>query len=196
MNVNKHVKPNLLDPIIEKKIVKTLNGPDNDYWAPAKTTAASFFDTYIRPHIVLVIFIALIILFLIYRYRMIKSDREIKRIEEEYAAKYSNYNTYVGKNTGGPNIPARINKNIQAMQTNYVTPTQPTVPAINTDLLLQYYNQQKELSREPTQKSCGDHTNVKQSSQKNAYPIYPYDNGILTPTKKTTSKYHPTNAKY
>jgi len=84
MNNNKHLKPNLLDPIVEKKIMKTLNPPKEDYWAPTKNGFKSVYDKFIRPNIGLVIFIIIIIFFLIYRFRSIKKKREITEVENIY----------------------------------------------------------------------------------------------------------------
>lgn len=78
MNANKRLKPNLLDPILEKKIIKTLKPPQEDYWAPTKTTFQSFYQKYITPNWGLVILIILFIMFLLYRYITIKRDRDEK----------------------------------------------------------------------------------------------------------------------
>ena len=75
-NNNKILKPNLVDPIVEQRIIKTLNPPVEDYWAPTKNSFQSFFRKYIKPNIVFIIIIILFILYLFYRYRMIKKTRE------------------------------------------------------------------------------------------------------------------------
>ena len=46
MNANKKIKPNLLDPIIEKKIVKTLNPQEEDYWGPTKNVFQHFYQKH------------------------------------------------------------------------------------------------------------------------------------------------------
>lgn len=88
MNNNKHLKPNLLDPIVEKKIIKTLKPIQPDYWAPAKNSARSFVDNFIKPNIPLLLFIMVIIIFLIYRYRITKKKREIENTSILYGNGY------------------------------------------------------------------------------------------------------------
>ena len=46
MNNNKYPKPNLLDPIMCEKIIKTLNPPPEDYWAPTKNSFQSFYQNF------------------------------------------------------------------------------------------------------------------------------------------------------
>jgi hypothetical protein len=121
MNNYKHLKPNLLDPIIKKKIIKTLKLPVNDYWAPVKSGLKSFIENYIKPNIGLVVFIILIIIFLIYRYRTIKEEK---------------------KNTYGTNAPPENKKQLHSDTNGHETNEY-------TDLLLQLYNSQKENLREP-----------------------------------------------
>lgn len=146
MNNIKHIKPNLIDPILEKKIIKTLNPPKEDYWGPAKNGMQTFYQKYIKPNIILVIIIILIILFLIYRYRSIKKDRKLQQMQQYYQSQ--------------PNITNNNTKISKQEIDNY------------SDLLLTYYNQQKEMMREPTIKS----------NAKLAYPMYPYIQGSLVPS--------------
>ncbi|XWV24833.1 mg596 protein [Tupanvirus deep ocean] len=165
MNNNKHLKPNLLDPIIEKKIIKTLKPPNHDYWAPAKSGVKSFFENYIKPNIGLVIFIIIIILFLIYRYRVIKKDREAKEIEKFY------------KNTYGIDINQENNDNqIKLQDPIHIKDSIPLDKNSQdyTNLLLYLYNQQKESSREPQLKKYNNKT---MTNTKLAYPMYPYARG-------------------
>ena len=61
---------------MSKKIIKTLNPPPQDYWAPTKNTLKIFVQKYIKPNIYFIIIIIIIILFLLYRYRTIKNKRE------------------------------------------------------------------------------------------------------------------------
>lgn len=71
-----NIKPNLLDPIIGQKIIKTFKPPKSDYWAPVKNSLRSFYQKYIRTNIILVIIIIFIIFFLIYRYHVVKKRKE------------------------------------------------------------------------------------------------------------------------
>lgn len=78
MNNSKHLKPNLVDPLISKKIIKTLDTSKENYWEPAKNSFWSFYQNYIRPNIFLIIVIIVILILLLFRYRIIKNNRETK----------------------------------------------------------------------------------------------------------------------
>lgn len=184
MNNNKHRKPNLMDPLIEKKIIKTLKMPTEDYWAPTKSTFRSFFREYIRPNISLIIFIVIIILFLIYRYRTIKHERENREIEKIYETAY-------GFPYGNPSIKhidhidhidyagykiPQINKNTQSKQISKKNIDE------YTNLLLNAYNLQKENMREPNIKKINNRINPAPTNNF-AYPMYPYGRtGSLAPS--------------
>lgn len=73
MNINKRLKPNLIDPIMEQKIIKTLKPAD--YWAPTKNVLHDFYKDYIKPNIILIIIIIFICMLLFYRYWTIKNER-------------------------------------------------------------------------------------------------------------------------
>lgn len=121
MNHKQKIKPNLLDPLIEKKIMKTLVQPKDDYWEPAKITANTFYHDYIKKNVWVVIIIILLILFLIYRYRSVKKEREIKRLNEQYT------------------------------QSTQSTPKEPDISYDDyVELLMELYQQQKENMLEPT----------------------------------------------
>lgn len=180
MNNNKHVKPNLLDPLIGKKIVKTLKQPDNDYWAPTKSSAKNFYDVYIKQNIGLVIFIIIILLFLIYRYRSIKMDRQVRELEEYYN-QLQQINQPQSNQLNQPNQPNQPNQINQLNPLNPLNSPKQTKPTklsksdLNdyANMVLELYNHQKEKMREP----------VIQPKQSNyAYPMYPYA-GTLTPSK-------------
>lgn len=120
MNKNGRIKPNLLDPMIEKKIVKTLQIPKDNFWVPTKNSFVNCYKKYMRPNIFLIIFIIVIIIFLIYRYRVVKKKKLIVQICDTQNKKSTGQNDFSKKN---------INDNIEA--------------------LLYVYNQQKENLREP-----------------------------------------------
>lgn len=158
-NNNKNLKPNLLDPLVEKKIIKTLKPIQPDYWAPAKNSAQSFMDNIIKPNISLLIFILIIIIFLIYRYRITKKKRELEQ----------NENTY------------HLSKNSHPIKSSEY-PKQILNDTTNT--LLQLYNQQKDFLREPPINNIDTKrmTPVRVETPKLAYPMYPYgSNGTLLP---------------
>ncbi|AEQ32585.1 hypothetical protein [Acanthamoeba polyphaga mimivirus] len=124
--MNKPLKPNLVDPIFEKKIIKTLNPTVQDYWAPTKTGLKYLFQNFIRPNILLIIFLIIIALLLFYRYQVVKNNREIKKLEQMYSDK--------------SNINIDVNTDINNSVDKY------------KDVLLYLYNQQKETMREPKTK--------------------------------------------
>lgn len=81
----KQTKPNLVDPIIQKKIIKTLKPKEfikDDYWKPTKSFSLSIYEKYIKPNIFFIIIIIIIIIFLIYRYRMVKNNRKLENIKQ------------------------------------------------------------------------------------------------------------------
>ncbi|ANB50702.1 hypothetical protein [Powai lake megavirus] len=121
--MNKPLKPNLVDPIFEKKIIKTLNPAVQDYWAPTKIGLRYLFQNFIKPNILLIIFLIIIALLLFYRYQVVKNNREIKKLEQMYSDK--------------SNINIDTNTNINNSVDKY------------KDVLLYLYNQQKETMREP-----------------------------------------------
>lgn len=82
MNVNKPLKPNLLNLEFEKKVIRTLSSNQVDYWAPVKKESKNFYQNYIRKNIYLVILIVIIIILLIYRYFTTKKKRETNKIEQ------------------------------------------------------------------------------------------------------------------
>ncbi len=156
MNNNKHLKPKLLDPIIEKKIIKTLNPVKEDYWEPTKNGFRSAYENYIKPNFLLVFFIIIVILFLIYRYRIIRNRRELVETEKKY------------KITDNMPSQSSIIDNKNQNQSEYASDEQ-------TQLLLHLYNKQKEKMREPPIKNS--------KSPQFAYPMYPYGHGgTLTPS--------------
>lgn len=156
MNNNKRLKPNLLDPIIGQKIIKTLNPPVEDYWAPTKNNFVSFYHNYIKQNTSLIIMIVIIILFLIYRYRITKKERESLELEQNYL---STENTLP---------PRQAQKTIPKEELNEYT-----------NMLLNFYNQQKETLREP---SIETKQIQKGTGVKLAYPMYPYSKGSLAPS--------------
>ncbi|AGC02053.1 hypothetical protein H012_gp406 [Acanthamoeba polyphaga moumouvirus] len=123
--MNKQIKPNLVDPILQKKIFKTLNPPVEDYWAPTKNSFQNFYKNFIRPNIFLIIFIIILALLLYYRYRVVKTEREQRELEKIYNGNNNNNNNN--------------NKNIDV--DDLIEKYQ--------DVLLYLYNQQKENMREP-----------------------------------------------
>lgn len=80
MNINKKLKPNLIDPKCRTKLTRTLNPPQQDYWKPTKNVLQTIYADYIRPNFWFFVFVAIILIFLLYRYRVIQNQR----IEEKF----------------------------------------------------------------------------------------------------------------
>ena len=160
MNNNKRLKPNLVDPIMSKRIIKTLAPEKPDYWAPTKNGLRSFYNNFIKKNIAFVIIVILFILFLIHRYRSIKKDRDDKIIEnidaDVMCPPVPVVNTNTSINSSG--------KKKDASTDEY------------TKLLLQYYNYEKESAREPVIKKFSNRMNPA-PGPKLAYPMYPYTKG-------------------
>lgn len=96
MNEVKRIKPNLLDPVLQKKIINKLKPPVVDYWGPAKSGIRIFYEKYIKPNIGLFLFLLVIIFFFIYRYRSVKKERERKELENIIQThSHENENTYI-----------------------------------------------------------------------------------------------------
>lgn len=75
MNINKKLKPNLVDPKYRLKINKTLNPPKQDYWKPTKNVLQMVYSDYVLPNIWIIIFIFVILLLLLCRYRMVQNQK-------------------------------------------------------------------------------------------------------------------------
>jgi len=69
-------KPQLIDPTVQERILRTLQGPTVDYWEPVKNIWQYFYEKYIKPNIWYVIIILTIALLLFYRYRSVQNKRE------------------------------------------------------------------------------------------------------------------------
>ena len=185
MNNTKRIKPNLVDPIIEKKIIKTLAPPKEDYWAPTKNGFQTFYQTYIKPNMAFVIFILLVIVFLIYRYHTVKKDRKRQELENIMGSSQNNNQPINNVFVNNRAINTSVNNTLS--QKNTSVQNQNSIPKKEVDeyakLLLSYYNQQKEISREPLPKTnltrhdlnpnLSPHTNKVNL----AYPMYPYTSG-------------------
>jgi hypothetical protein len=163
MNNSKRLKPNLLDPDIEKKIIRTLKPPKEDYWGPTKNMFQIFWFDYIVPNKYLVLFIIFIILVLIYRYQIIRKNR----INPNQSSQQQQIQT--------PSC--STNSNIKNANDE-------------ADLLLYAYNKQKEASIEPQpikQNMRSNHKSYGYERKKSgfAYPMYPYvKGGSLAPSGK------------
>lgn len=84
-----HLKPKLLDPLLQRKIINTLN-PQTNNWILLKSASKDFYDNYIYKNMFLIILVLLLLLFLFYRYRITK----LERTREMYYALYTPENNY------------------------------------------------------------------------------------------------------
>ena len=147
-------KPNLIDPIFQKKIVTRLTPPPlEDYWAPTKDHAHSIWQNIIKPHILLMLVIICIIIFLLHRYLNIKKkkhDEPLKTTKDNlFENKYSN------------------NKEEDDFK-----------------LMLYLYNKQKDSLREPVVRLKSSRAFKDNNKTEMAYPVYPYGSGDLSPSRK------------
>lgn len=167
MNINKNLKPNLVDPKYRIKISKTLNPPKPDYWKPTKNVFQLIYSDYIWPNIWFFICVFVIILLLLYRYRTIQNQK----LEERFRAT-SNINP-ISKEDEIINILS----NNDIRNVNY------------SDIAINAYTQQKEKSAEP-RININKNTNrinwaiVSETNQPGlAYPIFPnVKGGSLLPS--------------
>lgn len=156
--MNKTLKPNLIDPLLTNRIVKTLKPATQDYWGPTRNLAQNVYQKFIKPNIYFFLFILFIIIVLLFRYRSIKLEREHK----EYDRNSSNTTVKLGNPNfmGTPNFSEtsnfqRINPAINADSNNYEQDLPTSIAYGNlfnlpdSDMALLLYEQQKELLREP-----------------------------------------------
>jgi len=73
-----YIKPDLLNPVIRQRLVKTITTPEKQYWKPVTKFFSNLYENYIIPNIYLVLFIIFIIFVLIYRYKITQDNRKKK----------------------------------------------------------------------------------------------------------------------
>lgn len=159
---NKCSKPKLVDPILGKKIIKALNPPKADYWEPTKSGLKDFFDNWIRPNIYIVIIIIFFLLFLLYRYRVVKREKEIRELKKVYGSELGLEEDLSGSITGDDEYPVKLNKQ-QAEQLS--------------NILMSIQQEHKIYSHEPK-------TYKKLLQKEKSYPIYPEAGGSLHSKRK------------
>ena len=125
----KYIKPDLINPVIRQRIVKTIQPLGETQWKPVKKFFSSLYEDYIIPNIYLVLFIIFIIFVLIYRYKITRDNR--KKTNE------SDSNIISPNNQQKDAVRELVNKK----ETNQIP-----------DLAMLMYNQQKEHSREPVKR--------------------------------------------
>jgi hypothetical protein len=87
MNIDKRIKPALVDPLIRQKIIKTIKPSKINYWAPTKNTAQYFYEDYIRPNLFSVVLIGIFLMILIYRYTLTQKDKLLREFNNEEKVK-------------------------------------------------------------------------------------------------------------
>ncbi len=164
----KKIKPELIDPYMEKKIIKTLKPKNVDNWEPVKNAVKTFYHNYIRDNIGLCVIILLVIIFFIYRYRYVKKNKEMEMLQQIYINKPEQYYTppptyqITNPNSlyGNPNpLINPLYGNSNSLYSN------PNI-LINPNL----YKDQIQISEKNDKKT----KKKKSESSKMAYPIFPY----------------------
>ena len=156
----KHIKPDLFDAMIGKKIIKTLKPPADDYWEPTRNGLSSVWENYIRPNIWFIVGVVVVLVFLIYRYRSIKAEREAQKVADVYK---SYYGPYVGPN-GRRLSPENWSPS------EYIPGRPKTSMDQYADMVLEIYNYQKENAREPKTTAWDPNPQAQARTQTQAYP--------------------------
>lgn len=181
MNYNKHIRPNLLDETLKHKIMKTLNPPKEDYWAPTKNIFQKFYQNFIKPNIYLVIFIIIVLILLLYRYRVTKYNRN----KNETFSSLQNYEINYEINPE-INQTDKTNQQINYLINQTCQPDQFDQPNVSeySEAIMNIYQQQKEKLREAAIKNKTKKNSSPNKQRLNfAYPMYPYvKGGTLTPS--------------
>lgn len=127
----KYIKPDLINPVIRQRIIKTIQPPGETQWKPVKKFFSSLYEDYIIPNIYLVLFIIFVIFVLIYRYKITRDNRK-------KSSKESNSEIISPDNQQKEAVKDLVNKK----EINQIP-----------DLAMLMYNQQKEHLREPVKRS-------------------------------------------
>lgn len=157
----KKLKPDLVEPYVSQKIIHAINPPKPDYWEPTKITMKSIYQNYIRPNWLIFLIIFIICVLLIYRYRIVQDRRKESDdvdIDNDIA------------------VDTNININDSIINEKKNKKTADDELEIYTKMIMDKYNYEKELSREPKI--------VRQQSNGFAYPMYPYHPGEFMPNSR------------
>lgn len=185
----KYIRPNLVEPILKQKIVKTLNPKVEDYWAPTKNTAQSFVRNYIKPNMWFFIVLLIFGLFLLYRYRMIKRKNE--DIRSEASANTSDVTnsqlTKSNTDTENSNSTSASNSAYSSSASLLPSSTYSSDTEISNkeaqeyaNMIMYLYDKQKDSLREPINRNFSNR--MLPAKSKLAYPTYPYGKGSLIPS--------------
>ncbi len=172
MNMNKRLKPNLIDSKVTDKISRTINPPKKDYWKPTRNVLYVFYSDYVQPNFYFFLFVVTVLLFLLYRYRIVQDQRAEENFETG--------TNHVGICTdqfceNKPNYKANSKTDVQ----------------LYSDAVLDIYNKSKELSLEPRVRTSKNNDRVEwapapgsksgskstSKSPKFAYPMFPFTKG-------------------
>lgn len=156
MNNNAPNLPNLIDPLFKKKIVQILNPPHKDYWKPVRSLFTIIYEDYIKTYSGVVFLLVLLLIFLIYRYRMVKLEKEDNELNQK-----SSLNSSPNSNSNSnPNSNLSLDQQIvndfwknYTMKISESVSAEPQMPQI-----------QVQYQPPPTVP---------------AYPVFPYGNGYL-----------------
>jgi len=118
-----YTKPDLVNPRIKEKIHGVLCPPKEDFWAPAVNQCQTFWSKFIRPNILVIVITIIIVVILVLRYR---STRQ-KKLMEKFRTPI-----YVQQPV------------VQYQQQHYEAMSKEL-----KEMIMNEYNRQKEVSREP-----------------------------------------------
>lgn len=90
----KQFEPNLIDPIVGKKIINSMKPIEEDYWGSARDMYNKIIDKIVKPNMVLIIIIILVVIYLIYRYRNIKHKNRISELNKNEDINKKNNDEY------------------------------------------------------------------------------------------------------
>jgi hypothetical protein len=148
MNINKRLKPNLVDSKFTDKITRTLTQPQRDYWKPAKNLLQRIYQDWIEPNFYFFVFLFAILLFLLCRYRMIQTERLEKEIAGDFYEAPKNSKDDVD------------------------------LSAFSDMFIKEYTrSKEQSIEPSGAYTHQGGMSNVSQKDQGYAYPIYPYSKG-------------------
>lgn len=77
------IKPNLLDPKIEREISQSLGVVHVDYWNPIKRGTNYIYQKVIRKNLLFFIIFGAVVIFLIFRYFRVKKNKSKKSSDTE-----------------------------------------------------------------------------------------------------------------
>ena len=115
-------EPNLVNPMVRKKIMDILAPPKEDYWEPTRNTLKIFFYKYIMPNIFWVFVFIIICIFLYYRYRDTQKKKQKELENPVNTTPNIDYQRIIDKST------QMYRANIEDLREKYVAKKKPAYP--------------------------------------------------------------------